>query len=91
MKILDNTLRQISQSDDLRMGVSYAKQTHALFFSRFCRKCNERIKDICSVEKGSSITKEETEEGVVPVVAGGKKAAYFHNQSNRSEGHITVR
>lgn len=42
------------------------------------------------VEKGTSITEAQTEDGDIPVVAGGKDMAYFHNVSNRPKGCITI-
>ncbi len=41
-------------------------------------------------EKGKSITKQETKEGKIPVVAGGTNFAYYHNQSNRVANVITI-
>jgi len=49
-----------------------------------------KLKDIAIIRKGSSITKKDTIQGNVPVVAGGKNPAYFHNQSNREGNVITV-
>jgi type I restriction enzyme M protein len=48
------------------------------------------LEDVATVRKGSSITQKDTEEGSVPVVAGGQKPAYFHNESNRTGEVITV-
>lgn len=41
-------------------------------------------------EKGKSITKQETKEGAVPVVAGGITFAYYHNKANRKPNVITI-
>lgn len=41
-------------------------------------------------EKGKSITKQETKDGDIPVVAGGTTFAYYHNQSNRKPNVITI-
>ena len=90
MKLTSNSLQSISNSNNLRMGLSYAKESHALFFERFSSHCAERIKDVFFVEKGTSITEAQTEDGDIPVVAGGKDMAYFHNVSNRPKGCITI-
>lgn len=42
------------------------------------------------IQKGSAISKDETKEGNIPVVAGGKTFAYYHNQSNRDSNVITI-
>ncbi len=43
-----------------------------------------------SVKKGTSITKDKTIKGTIPVVAGGRDPAYYHNVHNRESGVITV-
>ncbi len=47
-------------------------------------------KEELSIQKGISITKDETEEGNIPVVAGGVSYAYYHNQQNRSGNVLTI-
>lgn len=42
------------------------------------------------IEKGKSITKQQTKEGTVPVVAGGIDYAYMHNVANRDADVITI-
>ena len=46
--------------------------------------------DVSDIKKGTSITKEKTINGNIPVIAGGKTLAYFHNRSNRDKNIITV-
>ena len=46
--------------------------------------------EISEIKKGTSITKEKTTKGTIPVIAGGQEPAYFHNESNREEKVITV-
>ena len=48
------------------------------------------LKEICDIQKGTSITKVDTVEGNIPVIAGGQEPAYYHNQSNRDGNIITV-
>jgi type I restriction enzyme M protein len=48
------------------------------------------LSSIADIQKGTSITKANTVEGNIPVVAGGQEAAYFHNVSNRNANVITV-
>lgn len=49
-----------------------------------------RLGDICEVKKGQSITKKQITPGEVPVVAGGRSAAYYHNKANRPGNTVTV-
>jgi len=46
--------------------------------------------EVCEMKRGSTITANQAEEGEIPVIAGGQKPAYFHNQSNRDGKNITV-
>ena len=48
------------------------------------------LSEISEIKKGTSITKEKTKEGNIPVVAGGQEPAYFHNESNREGNVITI-
>jgi type I restriction enzyme M protein len=48
------------------------------------------LNNVATIQKGTSITKEKTIEGNVPVVAGGKEPAYFHNAANRDSNIITI-
>ena len=68
MRLTNNTIHSISKSSNIRMGLSYAKESHAEFFNRFSL-CQDRIKDIFEIEKGISITEAQAVEGNIPVVA----------------------
>lgn len=46
--------------------------------------------EIAEVLKGTAITKKDTIEGNIPVIAGGQQPAYYHNKSNRDGEVITV-
>lgn len=48
------------------------------------------LSDVAIIRKGSAITKKDSEEGNIPVIAGGQQPAYFHNESNRNGNVITV-
>lgn len=50
----------------------------------------EFLGNVATIRKGTSITKAKIKEGNIPVIAGGKKPAYFHNESNREGNVITV-
>ena len=45
--------------------------------------------DVVNIKRGKSITKKQIIGGEIPVIAGGRKPAYFHNASNR-EGQTIV-
>lgn len=49
-----------------------------------------QLQDIASIEKGQSITKQQTSVGIIPVIAGGTKPAYYHSKYNQNANCITV-
>jgi len=49
-----------------------------------------KLGEACLVRRGTTITKKQTVEGEVPVIGGGTKPTYFHNESNRAANCITV-
>lgn len=51
---------------------------------------NKELGKYCSIQKGTSITENEIIRGNIPVVAGGKNPAYYHNSFNRDQDIITV-
>ena len=46
--------------------------------------------EFATIKKGKNITKDTTEEGDVPVIAGGLNPAYFHNKANAPGPVVTV-
>ena len=50
----------------------------------------KRLGDVVEIRKGQLITEKTVVFGEIPVIAGGKKPAYFHNQPNRVGKTITV-
>ena len=46
--------------------------------------------DIAVLQRGASITKKDVRDGNVPVVAGGRTAAYYHAESNRDGETVVV-
>lgn len=46
--------------------------------------------DVCDIRKGQLITESTRTDGPIPVIAGGKKAAYYHANANRFGKTITI-
>ena len=49
-----------------------------------------KLGDACLARRGTTITKKNAVEGDVPVIGGGTKPTYFHNEPNREAGCITI-
>ena len=82
------SLNPVQGNPSLRGG---AEAIHANPFANSKYKL-VRLGDIkgIAIKKGKSITKKETKEGVIKVVAGGINYAYLHNEANRPENTITI-
>lgn len=48
------------------------------------------LSEVADIKKGTSITKDKTVSGSIPVIAGGQDVAYYHNVSNRDGNVITI-
>lgn len=48
------------------------------------------LKDVCDFNRGKTITSKTAVKGDIPVVAGGRKPAYYHNTPNREGATIVV-
>ena len=49
-----------------------------------------KLGEILNVRRGTSITKKQTVKGEIPVIGGGIKPTYFHNEANRKKNCITI-
>lgn len=49
-----------------------------------------RLGEVCELKRGKSITAEQIKEGIIPVIAGGREPAYYHNEANRTGKTIVV-
>ena len=49
-----------------------------------------KLGDFCKVKKGKSITQKSAIQGIYPVVAGGLKPAYYHNECNTQSPVVTI-
>ena len=50
----------------------------------------KKLGEVCEFNRGKTITKKNAVEGDIPVIGGGQKSAYYHNESNREGSTITV-
>ena len=50
----------------------------------------KKLGEVCDIKKGQLITEETRILGSIPVIAGGKKPAYYHNKANRLGRTITI-
>jgi type I restriction enzyme S subunit len=50
----------------------------------------KKLGEVCLIKKGQLITENTRIDGSIPVIAGGKTPAYFHNKANRNGKTITI-
>ena len=78
---------KLAEGEEYNLTASKYKVTQD--FSN-CKWKMVKLSDICELKRGTAITKKDIVEGDIPVIAGGQKPAYFHNEFNRSGETITV-
>lgn len=49
-----------------------------------------RVDEVAVLKRGTAITKKSVVDGSVPVIAGGRTPAYFHNESNRAGETVAI-
>lgn len=49
-----------------------------------------RVDEVAVLKRGTAITKKNVVDGPVPVIAGGRAPAYFHNESNRAGETVAI-
>ena len=49
-----------------------------------------KLGEVCLVRRGTTITKKQSFHGNIPVIGGGTRATYFHNEANRGSNCITI-
>ena len=77
----------IAEQADKSKFVGFKSQFIEMFGNSIHTK---KLIEVCNIEKGSTITKEQTSNGDIPVVAGGLEPSCYHNVANRPAGMITV-
>ena len=88
---LDTTL-QYAMVNQNNVKLSHHKSLVSMsqFIEMFKGDNQVPLGDICNIEKGATITRNDVLPGEVPVVAGGQEPSCYHNVANREAGAITV-
>ena len=50
----------------------------------------KKLGEVCTFNRGRTITAKDAENGEIPVIAGGQAPSYYHNEANRNGESITV-
>lgn len=50
----------------------------------------KKIADVCNFNRGTSLVSKNAKSGDIPVISGGQKPAFYHNEANRTGTTITV-
>ena len=50
----------------------------------------KKLGEVCTFNRGRTITAKDAVDGSIPVIAGGQTPSYYHNESNRDGESITV-
>lgn len=85
MESIDNTIESVDN-----LITKKRNMFQGILTTLFEKHQTTLIGNMCDVKRGSVLTKSQCVDGGVPVVAGGKRPAYFHNTSNRTSPVITI-
>ncbi len=75
---------------DFEKSISIAIKKKVNYEAIWHNNSLKTLSSIALIQKGTSLTKDQTSPGTIPVIAGGQKPAYFHKHSNRDGATITV-
>ena len=50
----------------------------------------KELGEVCKLERGNTITSKDINDGDIPVISGGQRPAYYHNEYNRDGETITI-
>ncbi len=50
----------------------------------------KKLGEVCTFNRGRTITAKDAVDGGIPVIAGGQVPSYYHNEANRNGESITV-
>lgn len=89
--LIESLDQLIAKKRDIKQAAMQQLLTGQRRLPGFCREWELRkLGDVVEIRKGELITENHSIPGSIPVVAGGKKPAYFHNKPNRTGSTITI-
>ena len=89
--LLEGLERLITKKHNIKQAVMQQLLTGKIRFPGFGGEWEKkRMGDVVKILKGQLITEKNAISGDIPVIAGGKKPAYFHNKPNRIGKTITI-
>lgn len=88
---IEKLKRKIEIKKEIKKGLMQELLTGKTRLPGFSNSwASKKLGEVSQILKGTSFTKKHLASGKVPVVAGGRQPAYFHNQANREGKIITV-
>ena len=75
---------------DFEKAISLTAKKKVKYEVLWGTKSLKLLSEVANIQKGKTITEEKAIKGDIPVIAGGKQPAYYHNKSNREANVITI-
>lgn len=89
--LIDSLEALLTKKRNIKTGVMQELLTGRTRLPGFTGQVQEvSLKSFLTINKGNLITEKTALEGNIPVIAGGKTAAYFHNVPNRLKSTVTI-
>jgi len=88
---LEKLKKLIIKKKNIKQGVMRELLTNKKRLPGFTNIWKKKsLREITKINRGQLITSSTLVQGDVPVIAGGKKPAYYHNKPNRTKRSITI-
>lgn len=89
--LLSSLKKLIAKKENIRKGTMQFLLTGKRRLVGYTDKWQKRkLGEVAKIEKGQLITEKTCIPGNIPVIAGGKTAAYYHDKPNRNNKTITI-
>ncbi len=88
---IEKLIKKIKFKKNIKKGLMQNLLTGKIRLVGFNEKWQMlKLGDVCMIKRGDMITKNTIVHGDIPVIAGGKNPAYYHNQYNYKGKTITI-
>jgi len=89
--LIEKLEKLIAKKKAIKQGAMQQLLTGKKRLPGFCGKWEvKKLGEVCDIQRGQLITESARIDGSIPVIAGGKTPAYYHNKANRHGKTITI-
>lgn len=95
-EVVEDMDRIEQRKDHYKLVIDANEECKMIYLKRAIKNCNKdkfnpeikKLRDVCEMKNGKTITKEKLEDGKYPVIGGGKEPFGYHNTYNMDKNTI---